>query len=325
MNKNETISSPQRGKYPRTIKEFDERFATERDCIEYLAHIRWPEGFKCPVCGATKACKTARGNFKCNACQRQTSPTAGTIFEGTRKPLRIWFRAMWYVTNSKQGVSALELQRVMGFGSYQTAWSWLHKMRRAMVRPGRDKLTVEVEVDETYIGGEEHGVIGRETEKKSLVAIAAEVRGKAMGRIRMCRIPDISSATLVSFIKSVVAEGAVVHTDGLTNYKKISEHGYIHHPTSISASGKPAHDILPRTHRVASLLGRWCMGTHQGAISDAHLDYYLDEFTFRFNRRSSKSRGLLFYRLVEQSVQTLPSPYKKLIGGKGHPTTYGSK
>jgi len=318
--KNEAIFSPHGRNYPRSIKEFDEWFVTERDCIEYLAHIRWPDGFRCPMCGEAKSCRTGRGTFKCNACQRQTSPTAGTIFQGTRKPLRMWFQAMWYVTNSKRGLSALELQRIMGLGSYQTAWSWLHKMRRAMVRPGMDKLTGVVEVDETYVGGTEHGVIGRETEKKSLVAIAAEVRGKAIGRIRMHRIPDISSESLVYFVKNVVDEGSVVRTDGLTNYRKISEHGYIHHPTVISASGIPAHLVLPRTHRVASLLGRWCLGTHQGAIRDAHLDYYLDEFTFRFNRRSSKSIGLLFFRLIEQSVKTSSSPYKSLVGGKRHYT-----
>lgn len=320
MDKSEQTDSQQRGNYPKSIKEFDEWFAKESDCIEYIANMRWPEGFICPACGSAKACKTARGTFKCNACRRQTSPTAGTIFEGTRKPLRMWFQAMWHVTNSKQGVSALELQRVMGLGSYQTAWSWLHKMRRAMVRPGMDKLTGEVEVDETYIGGEETGVIGRETEKKALVAIAAEVRGKAIGRIRMRRISGISSNSLISFVKTVAAAGTVIRTDGLTNYKKITEHGYIHHPTTISTSGKPAHVILPRTHRVASLLGRWILGTHQGSVSDAHLDYYLDEFTFRFNRRSSKSRGLLFYRLVEQSVKTSPLSYKALIGGKGNTT-----
>lgn len=321
MNTSEKKPATQRREYPKTLREFDEWFATESDCINYLAKIRWPEGFECPVCGTFKACRTARGHYKCFACQRQTSPAAGTIFEGTRKPLKMWFQAMWYVTNSKQGVSALGLQRTLGLGSYQTAWSWLHKMRRAMVRPGRDRLTGEVEVDETYLGGKETGVIGRETENKSIVAIAAEVRGKTMGRIRMRHIPDISSNSLVGFVKDVVAEGSVVRTDGLTNYQKIRDHGYIHHPTSISASGSPAHVILPRAHRVASLLDRWWLGTHQGAVDAAHLDYYLDEFTFRYNRRTSKSRGLLFYRLVEQSVQTLPYPYKSLIGGKNHTTT----
>ena len=189
--------------YPRTLQEFDGWFSSETACIEYLQRVRWPDGFRCPRCGGPSAWQTVRGQFRCVTCERQTSPTAGTIFEGTRTPLRTWFLAMWYVTTQKLGVSALGLQRVLGLGSYQTAWAWLHKLRRAMVRPGRDKLDGEVEVDETYVGGSETNVRGRKTIQKSIVAVAVEIRGRGSGRIRMSRVADVSGDSLSSFVKGV--------------------------------------------------------------------------------------------------------------------------
>jgi transposase-like protein len=304
--------------YPRTLGEFDKWFSSEAACVEFLMRVRWPAGFVCPGCGTRVGWRTARGEFRCSRCQRQTSATAGTIFEGTRKPLRTWFQAMWYLTNQKQGVNALGLQRVLGLGSYQTAWAWLHKLRRAMVRPGRDRLTAEVEVDETYVGGAEIGVVGRKTFKKSIVAIAAEVRGHATGRIRMACVQDLSEESLVSFVVATVCEGAVVHTDGWRSYNGLVPLGYEHRPTNVSASGDPAHVVMPRVHRVASLLERWWLGTYQGAIHAEHLDYYLDEFTFRFNRRTARARGLLFYRLLQHALNVDPVPYKALRGGKGN-------
>lgn len=223
---------------------------------------------------------------------------------------------MWYATNQKHGVSALGLQRALGLGSYQTAWSWLHKLRRAMVRPGRDRLTGEVEVDETYIGGREARVIGRKATKKSIVAIAAEIRGRGIGRIRMSVVNDASSESLIPFLRATVCEGAVVRTDAWQGYSGLEGLGYDHRPKNIAASGDPAHIVMPRVHRVASLLDRWLLGTHQGAIRPKHLDYYLDEFTFRFNRRGSRARGLLFYRLLEQALQVDSVPYRRLVGGK---------
>ena len=302
--------------YPRTLQEFDEWFPSQSACVEYLKRIRWHDGFRCPGCGGTTSWTTSRGELRCSTCQRQTSPTAGTIFEGTRKPLRTWFQAMWYVTSQKYGVSALGLQRVLGLGSYQTAWSWLHKLRRAMVRPGRDRLSDEVEVDETYLGGKEAGVVGRKTTKKSIIAIAAEVRGSAIGRIRMACVQNASGDSLVPFVQNSIGKGALVRTDGWRAYNRLSKLGYKHHPTNISASGDPAHVSMPHVHRVASLLDRWWLGTHQGAIRPQHLDYYLDEFTFRFNRRQSQARGLLFYRLLEQALLVGPVPFKRLVGGK---------
>lgn len=302
--------------YPRTLQEFEEWFSSEDACIDYLRRVRWPEGFKCPGCGGGFAWSNSRGQLRCKKCQRQTSVTAGTVFEGTRKPLRVWLQTMWYVTTQKHGISALGLQRVLGFGSYQTAWAWLHKLRRCMVRPGRDRLRGEVEVDETYLGGVEPGVSGRETETKSIVMIAAEVRGRLIGRIRMARVEDVSAESLVSFVQSTVQQGSIVRTDGWRSYAGLEKAGYDHRPKSIAGSGDPAHVLMPRVHRVAALLDRWWLGIYQGGISARHLDYYLDEFTFRFNRRGSQARGMLFYRLVQQALQVDPTPYKGLVKGK---------
>jgi transposase-like protein len=232
-------------------------------------------------------------------------------------PLRVWFLAMWYVTNQKFGASALGLQRVLGFGSYQTAWAWLHKMRRAMIRPGREKLSGLVEVDETYVGGLEEGAHGRQTEKKAIVAVAVEIHpSRGFGRVRLGRVPDVSGRSLMSFVRSAIEPGSVVHTDGWKGYDELPQWGYVREKTILSASADPAHVVMPGVHRVVALLKRWLLGTHQGAVSARHLDYYLDEYTFRLNRRTSRARGLLFYRLLEQAVVTEPAPYARMIGGK---------
>ncbi len=306
--------------YPRTLIEFEEWFSSEEACLQYLRRLRWRYGFRCPGCGGEKAWPTIRGELRCAACQRQTSPTSGTIFQGTTKPLRLWFHAMWHITNQKFGASALGLQRVLGFGSYQTAWAWLHKMRRAMIRPGREKLSGFVEVDETYVGGLEEGVHGRHTEKKAIVVIAVEIHvPMGFGRIRLGRVPDVSAESLVPFVRGAVEPGSVVHTDGWKGYNDLPKWGYIRKKTVLSSSPEPAHVVMPGVHRIAALLKRWLLGTHQGAASARHLDYYLDEYTFRFNRRTSRSRGLLFYRLLEQAVQTDPTSYANMIGGKPLP------
>jgi transposase-like protein len=295
--------------------ELERRFPTDEACREYLARIRWAQGFVCPACASTDAWSTMRGLWMCTACGRQVSVTAGTIFQDTRSPLTLWFRAIWWVTSQKTGGSALGLQRVLGLGSYRTAWTWLHKLRRAMVRPGRDRLRGEVEVDETFVGGEEPGGGRRYIGKKALVAVAAEVRGRAIGRIRLGRVQDSSAASLVPFVQGAVEPGAVVVTDGFQSYRGLPELGYQHDRRVVLGSGESAEAVLPRVHRVASLLKRWLLGTHQGAVSREHLDYYLDEFTFRFNRRTSRHRGKLFFRLLEQAVAVDAAPYSAIIKG----------
>jgi len=303
--------------YPRTTVEFDQWFPNEDACISYLMRLRWPNGFICPSCNGCKGWLTSRRQIRCADCQRQTSVTAGTIFDKTRKPLRTWFLAIWHITNQKYGGNALGLKRILGLGSYQTAWSWLHKMRRAMVTPYRDLLSGQVEVDETYIGGEEEGLSGREVEKKAIVVVAIEVfEPKGFGRVRLQQIPDVSGVSLVGFVQRVVKPGSIINTDGWLGYEGLENHGYIRNKIVLSSSGDPAHVALPGVHRIASLLKRWSLGTHQGAVSKKHLDYYLDEYTFRFNRRTSKARGLLFYRLLQNAVQIGPSTYSDLSAGE---------
>ncbi len=260
---------------------------------------------------------TARGVLMCTACNAETSLTAGTVFQDTRKPLRMWFLAMWFITSQKNGVSALGLQRVLGLGSYETAWTWLHKLRRAMVRPERERLTGEIEIDETYVGGPEEGTRGRETEKKAIVVVATEKRGHAIGRIRLRRIKDVSAKSLRQFIRETIEPGATIHTDGWRGYAGLADAGYPHRVTVISAGPEQAHEVMPRVHKVAALLKRWLLGTLQGGIQYRHLDYYLDEFTFRFNRRRSQARGLLFHRLAQQAVAVGPAPYHVIISGPG--------
>ena len=257
----------------------------------------------------------ARGVFRCKACHGNTSLTAGTVFQDTRKPLRTWFLAMWFTTSQKNGVSALGLQRVLGLGSYETAWTWMHKLRRAMVRPGRDRLTGEIEIDETYVGGPEEGKRGREIEKKSIVVVAAEKNGRGIGRIRLRRVKDVSAESLLDFIRETVEPGATIHTDGWKSYAGLPVAGYKHRVTFVSGGDEQAHEVMPRVHNVAALLKRWLLGTLQGGVQQQHLDYYLDEFTFRFNRRRSNARGLLFHRLAQQAVAVGPAPYSSIVAG----------
>lgn len=314
----EASQSPVAGRdYPRNVGEFDRFFPNEAACRDYLRGLRWPDGFVCPRTGCREgAWVTARGYLHCRGCEAETSITGGTVFQDTRKPLRTWFLAMWFVTSQKHGANALGLQRVLGLGSYQTAWTWLHKLRRAMVRPGRQPLSGVVEVDESYVGGEEQATRGRQTNKKAIVAIAVEMRQPmGFGRVRIQRVVDVSSASLTRFVRNAVEPGSVVHTDGWRGYNHLARHGYRRQMTVLSDSDDPAHVLMPGVHRVASLLKRWLLGTHQGAVSTQHLDYYLDEFTFRFNRRTSHSRGLLFYRLMQQAAATPTTCYRALIGG----------
>ena len=301
--------------YPRTLRELESRFATEEACREYLASLRWPNGFVCPKCSSGGAWWTARGLQMCSACGHQVSVTAGTIFQDTRTPLTVWFRAIWWVVSQKNGASALGMQRVLGLGSYRTAWTWLHKLRRAMVRPGREQLSGEVEVDETFVGGVDPGGGRRHVGKKALVVLAAEVRGRAIGRIRMRCVEDSSADSLLPFVQDAVEPGSTVITDGLQSYRGLPKLGYSHDRRVRLGSGESADAMLPRVHRAASLLKRWLLGTHQGAVSREHLDYYLDEFTFRFNRRASRHRGKLFYRLLEQAVAVDPAPYAAMVRG----------
>ena len=269
-----------------------------------MAKQRWPDGFVCPRCQTTKAWRMGRAKFWCIQCGYQVSETAGTLFHDTHKPLRLWFEAIWYVTSQKNGVSALGLQRVLGLGSYHTAWKWLHKLRLAMVRPGRDRLAGVVEVDEIFIGGERSEKRGRGAGGKTLVIIAAQQEEKGIGRIRLRRVANAAGENLESAVEEMVEPGSEVHTDGWGGYNGLLGLGYRHQV--IRETPDLGTNLLPLANRVASLLKRWLLGTHQGAVQPSHLDYYLDEYPFRFNRGTSRSRGLLFYRLITQAVHLGP-------------------
>lgn len=249
--------------------------------------------------------------LQCAQCDYQISVVAGTIFHGTHKPLTVWFRAIWWVTGQKNGASALGIQRILGLGSYRTAWAWLHTLRRAMVVPGRDRLVGIIEVDETYVGGEKRGKRGRGATGKALVVISVEVNDDRIGRIRLRRVADASAPSLERAVQEAANPGAVIRTDGWVGYSQLERLGYTH---ELVRKGSDVGDsLLPSCHRVASLLKRWLLGTHQGAVGHEHLDYYLDEFTFRFNRRTAKHRGMLLHRLLQSAVQQQPIPYRQLV------------
>jgi len=305
--------------YPRTLLELERRFGSEEACRQYLAALRWPDGWSCPRCAGRRHRSVRRGLWRCQDCRHEASVTAGTIFQDSHLPLTVWFRAVWQVTSQKSGVSALGLQRVLGLGSYKTAWAMLHKLRRAMVRPGRERLHGVVEVDETYWGGPEPGLIGRLTQNKVLIVVGAEEDGRGIGRVRLACIPDLTTASLHGFVQQAVEPGSTVRTDGLRAYMGLT--GYVHE-RQVQRDRAEGEHLSPRVHRVVSLLKRWMLGTHHGAIGAAHLDDYLNEFAFRFNRRKSASRGKLFYRLLQQVVQVPPVPFQDLtrlqpLGGGG--------
>lgn len=316
--------------YPRTWDQFLDWFPDDDACRGYLEGIRWRDGFVCPSCGVVgEAFQGSRGRWICRHCRHQGTVTAGTIFEKTRTPLRSWLAAVWYSVNQKQGVNALGLQRVLGLGSYQTAWAMLHRLRRAMIRPGRERLHGVVEVDESVVGRSPPNK-ARDTKKKqrlakklaaqrSLVMMAVEIKQpKGFGRIRLSRVADKSENAVLPFVLDSIEPGSVVRSDGSPAYRKLQKRGYKHEKTVILGTDDPAHVTMPGVHRVAALLKRWLLGTHQGAVQPKQLDYYLDEFTFRFNRRTSRSRGLLFYRMLQQALVTEPVTYAQIAGKQKH-------
>jgi len=287
-------------------------FKTEQDCIDYLTSIRWPQGFECPTCGSIRYWEKSKKRFECIDCHTETTVTNGTIFHKSIKPLRIWFHAIWWIVAQKNGVSAKGLMKVLGLGSYRTSWTWLHKFRRLMVLSGRSKLQGIVEVDEVLLGGKKSGKRGRGAEGKSLIAVAVEVKGRKTGRVRLAKIPDASSNSLNVFIESNIKKSSTIITDEWPSYNELESMGYVH-KTQKATAKEEDEEVLPNVHRIASLLKRWLLGTHQSYVNKNKLEYYLDEYVFRYNRRTSTSRGLLFLRLIEQAVKTPPVSYKEII------------
>lgn len=292
--------------------EFEKMFKKEQDCIDYLTLIRWPNGFECPNCGSIRYWKKSKGRFECIDCHKETTITNGTIFHKSTKSLLIWFHAIWWIVAQKNGVSAKGLQKILGLGSYRTSWTWLHKFRRLMVLGGRSKLHGIVEVDEVLLGGKKSGKRGRGAEGKSLIAVAVEVIGRKTGRVRLAKIPDASSNSLNRFIENNIEKDSTIITDEWLSYNELEGMGYIHKTQKATAKDED-QEVLPNVHRIASLLKRWLLGTHQSYLNKNKLEYYLDEYVFRYNRRTSKSRGLLFFRIIEQAVIIAPVSYKEII------------
>jgi transposase-like protein len=290
--------------------EFQERFASEVACLDYLAACRWPEGFCCPACRGGRAWVLERRHlWECADCHQQTSVTAGTVLHGTRTPLRVWFWAAYLVATHHPGISAKQLQRQLGLSRYETAWLILHKLRRAMVAPERELLKDEVEIDEFFVGGLEEGQRGgRQRGKKALCAIAIEVRGRGSGRLRLSVLPDATRPSLLAFTKATTAPGAIVHTDGWHPYRALAQHGYEHRRRPKSTT-MPGEQLLPRAHRAVSNLKAWLHGTHRG-VGDPHLQVYLDEFAFRHNRRRTPMAA--FQTLLGLGAQHPPSTYHQI-------------
>jgi hypothetical protein len=290
-------------------------FPDDNACLDYLDWLRWPNGATCPECGAVRGWTPAGRTWRCGRCRKLVSRTAGTIFQDTRTPLTVWFAAAWYMTADPGGVSASTMARLLDLGSYQTAWAMMHRFRTAMVRPGRDLLTGTVEVDETFVGGIQAGAGhgGRGLPGLDIVVIAVELLApKGFGRVRMGIAPDASTPVLRAFLHENIETGSTVVTDGWQPYRAACRPRYTHTRLPVKGSGRQAHELLPAVHRVASLLKRWLLGTHQGGVQPEHLQAYLDEFTFRFNRRHSVARGMLFYRLLELAAAAPPVTYADL-------------
>lgn len=302
--------------YPDTVREFFQTFPDDESCLKYLVNLRWPTEFICGKCGQPSTpWYESRNRLECPLCKHKITVTAGTAFDKTRTPLTTWFEAAWHVSTAKNGMSAKTLERTIGT-SYHVAWMMLQRFRVAMVNSERTKLTGIVEVDETLVGGEEHGgKRGRGTDK-NIVVIAVEIaEGKGFGRTRMRHIPDASGDSLIPFIQENISSDAKLVTDGWKGYSKVVDAGYTREIINLSDSDDFAHVLMPGVHRLASLLKRWILGTHQGSVSDMHLQSYLEEYTFRFNRRNAKSRGLVFKRLIEYLLLSKPITQSDIVGG----------
>ena len=301
-------------RFPKSMAEFEERFSTESACRDYFFSVRWPEGWRCPRCASDVGWRNGRGLVECGRCGHQSSLTAGTVFHGSKTPLRLWFKAIFLMVAQKNGVSAKALQHLLGV-SYPTAWTWLQKLRRALFARPHAPLSGLVEVDDAYWGGYRKGEPGRRKGggSKDLLVVAVEDKGRVMGRVRLSRAPDHTAKSFSEAVKRHVAQGSLVRTDGLSSYGQLPAKGYVHLREVVGEDKSRAVEVLPRVHRVISLLKRWLLGTHQGAPRAKHLDGYLEEFEFRFNRRTAKHRSLLFERLVGFATRQSAPPYWRII------------
>jgi hypothetical protein len=296
---------------PRSLPEFERRFPDEAACAEWLLERRWGSGFACPGCGHDGCWRLGRKvlTLQCRACRRETSVTAGTVMHRSHLPLKVWFTAAWLVATHRNGMSARQLWLQLGLGSYKSAWLLLRKLRAAMVDPDREPLAGLVEVDETSLpfrGGGEPVRPGRSHEGKLLLAGAVEIEGKGPGRIRLAVIDDYSAVALGAFVAAVIAIGSTVVSDGWPGYKKLKD---VKHDPKVVGDA-PAHLVLPWVHRVFANAKRWALGVYHG-LREKHLQAYLDEFVFRFNRRRTPHAA--FDRLLGLGLTLQPATYQMLI------------
>lgn len=299
--------------FPKTLPAFNAKFFEETACQKFLFDQKWPEGFCCGKCGCRRASYlSTRRAYQCLQCGFQHSLIVGTIFEQSKKPLMQWFLAIFHFTNTKGGLSAKALQRLMGFGSYQTAWAWLHKIREAMKRSRTKKIMGPVEVDEAYVGGPKSGKAGRGAQGKMLVGCAIESNGKAIGRVKFGLLEKADRAQLSRFVRNHVKKAAEVTTDEWGGYNNLLDDGFLHYTTQDAVAD------LPAAHRVFSLLKRWLLGTHHGSVSKKHFPAYLEEFSFRFNRRRAKSPCYGFAKVMERVVMGKPKTYTEIVGQNGN-------
>lgn len=298
--------------FPKNEVEFDRRFHNEKACLSYLFQLRWPKGFSCSRCGHLHYWSTSKGLFLCRQCRHQQSVTAGTIFHGTRKPLTLWFKALWWFSTRKSSVNATALQELLGLGSYQTAWCWLQKLRTCTVFPDREKLSGTIEVDECFVGGMHGGKRGRGAAQKCKVVVAVERQGRKLGRLRMQVIEHCGAEELTAFAKANISAGSHITTDGWAGYRSLQKEGYMH-KTVIQSDIEDKKNVLPGVHLVASLVKRVILGTFHGRFDPQYLQRYLDEYVFRFNRRTSKSVGKRFWRIMQQAIASVPVPKNVLM------------
>ena len=297
--------------FPECEIHFDQRFSNETACYQYLFQMKWPDGFCCARCGHSAYWISAKHLVLCTRCQRQHSLTAGTIMDSSKKPITYWFKAMWWFTTRKTGVNAVNLKDLLGFGSYETAWHWLQKLRRCTIRQGREKLSGEIEIDEFFIGGQQPGKRGRGSNGKTIVAAAVEREGQKIGRIRLQVITDCSSESLLSFIEQNIEPGSCVRSDGWKGYQPLDTQLYWHQPV-VQTKALDKDSVLPGVHLVISLVKRVIGGTHQGRFDSKYLQNYLDEYVFRFNRRTSRSVGKKFMRIVQQVVSSTKITWQQI-------------
>lgn len=297
--------------FPKSEIEFDQRFFNESACFDYLFKMKWPTGFSCTQCGHQAYWVSSKNIIICTRCEHQHSLTAGTIMDSSKKPIMYWFKAMWWFASRKSGINAINLKDLLGFGSYNTAWHWLQKLRRCTIRKDREKLSGNVEVDEFFIGGQKPGKRGRGSNGKTAVAAAVEKKSQKIGRIRLKVIPNCSANTLIPFISANIEPGSDVSTDGWKGYEPLDENTYRHHKV-FQNKADDKDSVLPGVHLVASLVKRVILGTHQGRFDPGYLQNYLDEYVFRFNRRTSNFIGKKFMRIVQQAISSTKITWRQI-------------